>query len=373
MSEKTIARMYASATTTDVDTPTAATIVQTLASHPEGITSRKLAGETNLGLARVNASLAAMHQAGTASNTPGARKGAELWTIAVPADADDAPDETAHDDSDRQPDDTSDATTTDDTDDNDTHDSNTDDGNADTNSDDSDDSDANGSADAPVSGAPVSGGPVGGRDHLKVIMVAAILGDHTDGVSAFDIATESGLRAQVVGRVLAAMEAVDAARRVAGESGGEMWVRGDGDLSTVDLDNVTPTIECPNCAHRIPLPAGAGARRTGTRRAGVSGPGVNGDGQAKFAKGELRQLVLDFVNAHPGHMFNAGTVTRELMVSLGRVVSPGAVGNNLNSLVALAKIRPADADGKEFTALADAPGTTTDTDADEKAAESAGQ
>jgi hypothetical protein len=183
-------------------------------------------------------------------------------------------------------------------------------------------------------------------------------------VSAFDVATESGLRAQVVGRVLAAMEAVDAALRVTGASGAELWARGDGDLSTVDLDNVTPTIECPNCAHRIPLPAGAGARRTGPRRAGASAPGVNGDGQAKFAKGELRELVLGFVSAHPGHVFSAGTVTRELEAALGRVVSPGAVGNNLNALVGLGLIRPADADGKEFTALADAPSPATDTDTD---------
>ena len=157
-----------------------------------------------------------------------------------------------------------------------------------------------------VLGIEVTAGNVDLRDRYDIVAICS-RGKHAgpspsrtrrpDGVSMNDISAESGLRAQVVGRVLAAMEAVDAARRVAGESGGEVWARGEGGLSTVDLDNVTPTIECPNCAHRIPLPAGA--RRTGPRRVAVSAPGVNGDGQAKFAKGELRQLVLDFVNATP--------------------------------------------------------------------------
>src|SRR4051794_37743892 len=39
-------------------------------------------------------------------------------------------------------------------------------------------------SDAPVSDAPVSGAPVGSSDHLKIVMVAGVLGDHPDGVSA---------------------------------------------------------------------------------------------------------------------------------------------------------------------------------------------
>src|SRR5256714_4221597 len=66
---------------------------------------------------------------------------------------------------------------------------------------------------APVSGVPVSGAPAGSGDHLKVVMVAGILGDHPDGVTASGIVDESGLRATIVGRVLAAMETAGAAVR----------------------------------------------------------------------------------------------------------------------------------------------------------------
>src|SRR6266571_3336805 len=58
-----------------------------------------------------------------------------------------------------------------------------------------------------------TGAPVGSGDHLKIVMVAGILGDHPDGVTAAGIADESGLRAAIVGRVLAAMETAGAAVR----------------------------------------------------------------------------------------------------------------------------------------------------------------
>src|SRR6266508_4405333 len=94
---------------------------------------------------------------------------------------------------------------------------------------------------APVSGAPVSGAPVGSGDHLKIVMVAGILGDHPDGVSASAIVDESGLRAAIVGRVLAAMETAGAAVRKpptepadeSDPSGVELWVRGDDRKSVV--------------------------------------------------------------------------------------------------------------------------------------------
>src|SRR5437899_3403663 len=108
---------------------------------------------------------------------------------------------------------------------------------------------------APVSGAPVSGAPVGTGDHLKVVMVAGILGDHPDGVSASAIVDESGLRAAIVGRVLAAMETAGAAVRKPattddGEpdpNGAELWLRGEADLTAVDLTAAAVRVVCPTC------------------------------------------------------------------------------------------------------------------------------
>jgi DNA-binding IclR family transcriptional regulator len=71
-------------------------------------------------------------------------------------------------------------------------------------------------------------------------------------------------------------------------------------------------------------------------------------------------MVLDFVNAHPGHELTAGTIGREL----GR--SPGAVQNNLAYLLTQGLLAPASDDGTKVTALtngravaADAPSTNT--------------
>ena len=183
---------------------------------------------------------------------------------------------------------------------------------------------------APVSGAPVSGAPVGSGDHLKIVMVAGILGDHPDGVSASAIVDESGLRAAIVGRVLAAMETAGAAvRKPPGEpadesdpSGVELWVRGDADLTTVDLSAAAVRVVCPTCQRPMPRRNTVSVARTGT-----AGPGQNSDGQRTLGKGELENLVRDFLRANPGHEFTALTIAREL----GR--SSGAVGN------ALAKLR----------------------------------
>src|SRR6266536_1183677 len=147
---------------------------------------------------------------------------------------------------------------------------------------------------APVSGAPVSGAPVGSGDHLKIVMVAGILGDHPDGVSASAIVDESGLRAAIVGRVLAAMETAAAAVRVV----------------------------CPTCQRPMPRRNTVSVARTGT-----AAPGHNSDGQRTLGKGELENLVRDFLRANPGHEFTALTISREL----GR--SSGAVGNALAKLV----------------------------------------
>src|SRR6266508_5065899 len=183
---------------------------------------------------------------------------------------------------------------------------------------------------APVSGAPVSGAPVGTGDHLKIVMVAGILGDHPDGVSASAIVDESGLRAAIVGRVLAAMETAGAAvRKSPGEpadesdaSGVELWVRGDADLTTVDLSAAAVRGVCPTCQRPMPRRNTVSVARTGT-----AGPGHNSDGQRTLGKGELENLVRDFLRANPGHEFTALTIAREL----GR--SSGAVGNALAKLV----------------------------------------
>src|SRR6266545_2229879 len=178
--------------------------------------------------------------------------------------------------------------------------------------------------------APVSGAPVGSGDHLKIVMVAGILGDHPDGVSASAIVDESGLRAAIVGRVLAAMETAGAAvHKPPTEStdesdppGVELWVRGDADLTTVDLSAAAVRVVCPTCQRPMPRRNTVSVSRTGT-----AGPGHNGDGQRTLGKNELRNLVRDFLRNNPGHEFTPTTIGREL----GR--SSGAVGNALAKLV----------------------------------------
>ena len=174
------------------------------------------------------------------------------------------------------------------------------------------------------------GAPVGSGDHLKVVMVAGILGDHPDGVTASAIVDESGLRAAIVGRVLAAMETAGAAVRKpattddgeAEPNGPELWVRGEADLTTVDLTAAAVRVVCPTCQRPMPRRNTVAVARTGP-----AAPGHNGDGQRTLAKNELRNLVRDFLAAHPGHEFTPTVIGREL----GR--SSGAVGNALAKLV----------------------------------------
>jgi hypothetical protein len=182
----------------------------------------------------------------------------------------------------------------------------------------------------PVSGVPTSGAPLGSADHMKIVMVAGVLGDHPEGVSAATVVDESGLRATIVGRVLAAMETAGAAvRKPAGdgdqpgaESGVELWLRGDADLTTVDLTVAAVREVCPTCQRPMP-------RRTGvnTRRTVSTAPGTNGDGQPTLGKGQLEAMVREFLTTHSGHEFSAGTIAKEL------ARSSGAVGNALAKLV----------------------------------------
>jgi hypothetical protein len=185
-------------------------------------------------------------------------------------------------------------------------------------------------AEAPVSGAPVSGAPVGSGDHLKIVMVAGILGDHPDGVTAAAIADESGLRAAIVGRVLAAMETAGAAVRKTADSDGdesdptgvELWVRGEADLTTVDLSAAAVRVVCPTCQRPMPRRNTVNVTRTGP-----AAPGHNSDGSRTLGKNELRNIVRDFLWAHPGHEFTPTTLAREI----GR--SSGATANALAKLV----------------------------------------
>jgi hypothetical protein len=153
-------------------------------------------------------------------------------------------------------------------------------------------------ADAPVSGAPTSGGPTGnGADHLKIAMVAGVLAARTHGVTASVIVDESGLRAAIVGRVLAAMEAAGAAVRKPSATPGaaDLWVRGEADLTAVTIV-VAPTTHTCTCGHvhKVPAPTVATTR-------GATIAGRNGDGQAALGKGVLRDMVLAFGRRHMGH------------------------------------------------------------------------
>jgi hypothetical protein len=62
-------------------------------------------------------------------------------------------------------------------------------------------------------------------------------------------------------------------------------------------------------------------------RTGPAGPGQNSDGSRTLGKNELRNIVRDFLWAHPGHEFTATTLAREI----GR--SSGATANALAKLV----------------------------------------
>jgi hypothetical protein len=289
-------------------------VADILSRNPLGLTARKIAGIGTLSLRDVGQALSTMEANGTATRTEGERngnrKGADIWTP------------------------TTDTTSTPNT-------------------------DVTASTDAPmsgapVSGAPVSGGPASGKDYLKVVMVAGILADHPDGVSAADVVDESGLRAPIVGRVLGAMELVGVAMRTpATDVGGvELWTHGDGDLVTVDLTQTATREVCPNC-HR-PMPRRANS--VNVRRTVSAAPGQNGNGQKTLAKNELRNLVRDFLNAHPGHVFNATTISREI----GR--SSGAIGNALAKLVLAGEAVMVTQDPMTYSA-APATDTTTATEA----------
>lgn len=311
-------------------TPAAESVARALNEHPDGITARDLAAAAGVGASTAAKVLVAMETAGTATRTPGPangnRKPADIWHPATsteePTMTDDtttdeilaASDDTTTDEALAASEDTaSEDTTTEDT-------TTTTEAPADL-------------PEAPVSAAPVSGARSGGADYFKIVMVAGILGDHPNGVAAAVIIDQSGLRAPVVARVLMAMEVAGAAVRIPGgdnkEDTPDRWVRGDADLSTVDLANAAPYRECVcSCGHKHRVKNGvtATARRTG--RTGASTGEINTDGSEKLGKNGLRNLVEAFMrNLGIGHEVTPGTVGRELG---GR--SSGACGNALQKL-----------------------------------------
>ena len=85
-------------------------------------------------------------------------------------------------------------------------------------------------------------------------------------------------------------------------------------------------------------PGGYGVRRL------TAAPGFNSDGTSRLGKGALRALVLEFVNAHPGHVLSPSTIAKELERS------SGAVGNALDVLAAHGQITLATEAPRAFTA-----------------------
>lgn len=190
--------------------------------------------------------------------------------------------------------------------------------------------------------------------NLQVLMVAAVLDAHPDGITGADVVTTSGLQPGVVAKVLAAMEATGAARRIQpdDETGVESWARGQTtDLATADPEQAPTHTVCPTCHHRRRIVVNVGgARRNGN---GNGEPGVNSDGAAKFRKNELYGLVRDFLTSQPGHVFAYGDIARELSERHGRTISSGAVRNNVDRLLAegvAARANPNDPHDTKVTA-----------------------
>ncbi|NNJ63210.1 MAG: MarR family transcriptional regulator [Dactylosporangium sp.] len=292
--------------------------------HPEGIPARVVAETAGLSPSTAGKALTVLEKAGTVTRTPGSynngRRAADIWTMAI-SESDDS-----------------------DVDDSDGGDETTDQQATDV---DTDAPAGEATTTASVPGAPVSGAPTNSANRFKIAVVAGILGDHPTGVSAADLADESGLRSAIVARVLTAMEIVEAAVRqpATDDNGVDLWLRGAADLATVDLSRATARETCPHC-HR-PMPRRAST--VNVRRSSGGRPSENSDGQARLHKGELRDMVVEFINAHPGHDFSAGDISREI------IRSPGAIQNNLDYLITQGLIKHAD-DGdpntRKVTALA---------------------
>ncbi|GIJ49761.1 hypothetical protein Val02_66470 [Virgisporangium aliadipatigenens] len=326
------------------------TVARALAEHPEGITTRDLATKAGIGASTTAKALAAMETAGTAVRTPGAvnggRKSADLWQpVITPQNpiADDASNTEEAPKSEGAPSVVDDAkAVTDDAPVTETAPRTGDEvpptGDINDAADDASvlgsgtgDGDAGPTADTPGDEAPVAA--MSRQPDLKVLIMAGVLGDHLGGVTATDAITESGLAPAVGDTILAAMEVAGAARRLpVANDGTELWVRGDGDLATVDPAKAPTHIRCQACGQTRPVrrSSATGRRTNGTGGVGRAAGGVNSDGSQKLAKGELERLVEAFIrDLGPGHDVSPVIVGRELG---GR--SSGACGNAMDKLTA---------------------------------------
>ena len=178
----------------------------------------------------------------------------------------------------------------------------------------------------------------------KVLIVAGVLGDYPDGATIDVIADACGLGVATVARLLTAMAQADAARRIPAdpENGSpDLWQPGEGKASAVD-PNPAPE-RCPTCGQVI--------RATRTTTASANGSGaVNNDGNQPLARNVLRGWVLEFINAHPGHVFTPQDIATELSAQHGRDISSGAVRNNCTTLAAGGQIQLATETPLAFTA-----------------------
>jgi hypothetical protein len=192
------------------------------------------------------------------------------------------------------------------------------DGSGDTDGEDGDDA----TSDAPARPRPAD---------RKVLIVAGVLGDYPDGTTIDVIADACGLGVATVSRLLTAMAQADAARRVPADpeiNTPELWQPGEGKASAVD-PNPTPE-RCPTCGQAI---------RAGRSTAAATGPSaVNNDGNQPLGRNVLRNWVLEFINAHPGHEFTPQDIAAELAAQHGREISSGAVRNNCTTLAAAGQV-----------------------------------
>jgi hypothetical protein len=344
---------------TTVSPATISAIGEVLATATDGMTARKIANTSGLTLAEAATALKVMAEDGTATVTPDSdnptRRTADRWSL-TPADAttpegdptgtgttdtgtgttDTGTIDPATADGDPAPA-TADGTEAPTPDTETTDDTATPDGTV-----------TPDDGDAPA--APVVFPEPGNKDHMKIIMVAGMLG--TDGVTAAHVAAETGLRTVVVGKVLAAMELAGAAvlTPAADHTQSHTWTRGDGELSAVSLVN-TPTnlIECPECHHRFSPARTAAARRIGTA------PGLNSDGGRVLGKNELRDMVTAFLTEHPGHEFTPTDISKVINRS------SGAISNALAKLVVTSVATITNEAPMRYALVAD---TTADTTAE---------
>ncbi len=308
--------MTTTATPAAVESVTAALIA-----NPDGMITHDLADATGLTVTAVSKALTTMKADGTARRVadPKGRKTADTWYPATPADettpATDAPADETDAPADPAP------------------------------------ADAENLLEAPVSAPPVA--PC--KPDLKVMIMAGVLGDHGDGITADAAIDESGLSVAMGEVILAAMEVAGAARRMPiTPDGTELWVPGENtDLATVDPANAPASIACPTCGHERKIRRVSALRRTPTPGAVRVTAEVNSDGAPKLAKGELERIVEAFHRDRgTGHELTSGVIAKEI----GR--SPGAIVNAQRKLTTRGVLIMARVSPESYTMADNAPAPT---------------